>query len=60
MREIIAIADEAEQNRLPFLIIGGLAVSSYGHVRSTAERILPFRAVIWTRGRVCSPSWAMP
>ena len=37
MRELPAIADEAEQSRLPFLIIGGLAVSSYGHVRSTAD-----------------------
>lgn len=37
MRELVAITDEAEQNGLRFLIIGGLAVSAYGHVRSTAD-----------------------
>src|SRR4051812_35521623 len=37
MRELIAITDEAEQAGLRFLVIGGLAVSAYGHVRSTAD-----------------------
>jgi hypothetical protein len=37
MRELAAITDEAEQAGLRFLVIGGLAVSAYGHVRSTAD-----------------------
>ena len=37
MHELIAIADEAEQAQLRFLVIGGLAVVSYGHARSTVD-----------------------
>jgi hypothetical protein len=45
MKELAAIADEAVEARLPFLIIGGLAVNAYGHTRTTydADFLIPRR-----------------
>ena len=45
MRELAAIANEATEARLGFVIIGGLAVNSYGHARTTfdADFLIPRR-----------------
>lgn len=45
MKELAAIADEATEAHLAFLIIGGLAVNAYGHTRTTydADLLIPRR-----------------
>ena len=45
MKELAAIANEADEARLRFLIIGGLAVNAYGQPRATydADLLIPRR-----------------